>query len=608
MSTVIGLLLLARLATRGNETVDGICGVIELLAVAAHAVAIQLGVRKYKPERRWPWHVLTASPITTVIAVIINSFAPEVNGVKVFPGPGDYLLLLALVFAMTFIFSAGYYQSPRRDRNALLDASMITTAAALMAWAFIVSPHVHSDELSANAKVALFGLPVLDVVSAFFLTRMALSGGARTPVFWSAMSATMVIIASDSAFTYLTLNHRVSVMSNAVCGFGWDIAYLLCFSVALHPSMRTFLTSSGTSSRPALSRPRLVLISVAALIAPVVALITGGANVGVWTSMLMFGLVVARMEGMLRKQESTSLTLAQTLAKLQATDVQLRHAQKQQAVGKLAAGIAHEVDPPVHAVDQNLRLLMRSFDELTEATEQYRQGMTILDDEKRRDRLKELDGSIDVEMIRDVPSVLENSLEHTAHVAKLVESIKSFGDAAAGDKRVMDLDKAIADVLAITENETRDHAMVETYFGAVHHLDASPADINEVLINLITNAAHAVQDKFNGDEAGRIILRTELDGDDAVIIVEDNGVGIRDDIQPRIFDPFFTTKGAGRGSGQGLAIVWNLIVDRHQGSIVVESQEGVGTKVTVRVPSGGKRRFERVTPRDEQLDTYHERV
>jgi signal transduction histidine kinase len=568
--TVILAITISRSLAPENDAVQAICGLLEVVLVLCHLAALQIGVRRHAPRHRWVWHVLSLTPAFVLCAVVADTFNRELNGENTYPAPADAFFLLAIVPALAFIVISNHSRLARTDRAVFLDASMVTIAAALLAWVFLVEPHFNSGDFSATAKLFLFSLPIVDVLAIGLVVRMSLERGTRTPVFWSLLVACSILVAGDSAFTWFTLNDKVTPFNYGLSSSAWDITYLAIFASALHPSMQKFIDFSRPARPKSTSRGRLVLISVAAVIAPMVAILGGTETVqiAVLASILLFALVVVRMEGMLRDQESSRDVLSHTLEKLQAADVQLRQAQKLQAVGRLASGVAQEIDMPVQVIRRNLQFLQEGASVAVNSA--------VPDDE----------------LLDEMNSSIATSLAACDRVSEIIKALNAVGNPRNSERQIMDLDKAIADILAITENETRDVAMVETNFGSVCHVEAYPADVNEVLLNLVTNAAHAVQDKYaDTDGFGHIVISTDRDGSDAIIRVSDDGVGIPDEIQGRIFEPFFTTKDDGRGSGQGLATVWSLVVDRHRGSITVDSEWGVGTTVTVRLPDIGKTRF-----------------
>jgi signal transduction histidine kinase len=149
----------------------------------------------------------------------------------------------------------------------------------------------------------------------------------------------------------------------------------------------------------------------------------------------------------------------------------------------------------------------------------------------------------------------------------------------------VDLNRAILSTLTISAHETKLVADLDTHFATLPPVFCHVGDINQVVLNLIVNAAHAVGDVLKATGArGRISVRTQREGDFAVIVVADTGGGIPKSAREQIFDPFFTTKGVGVGTGQGLAIARSVVVDKHGGTLTFESETGIGTTFFVRIP------------------------
>jgi signal transduction histidine kinase len=165
--------------------------------------------------------------------------------------------------------------------------------------------------------------------------------------------------------------------------------------------------------------------------------------------------------------------------------------------------------------------------------------------------------------------------------------MKSFSHAAGDDMAPADLNEGIRTTLVVCANEYKYVARLETDLADLPPVVCHIGDLNQVVLNLVVNAAHAIEDA-GGDEPGTITVRTAVDGDDAVITVSDTGSGIPKHVRDRIFEPFYTTKEVGRGSGQGLALSRSIVADRHSGSIEVETAVGAGTTFSVRVPLAGQ--------------------
>ena len=274
--------------------------------------------------------------------------------------------------------------------------------------------------------------------------------------------------------------------------------------------------------------------------------------------------------------------LKQTLEERDRLEDNLRQAQKLEAIGQLAAGIAHEINTPTQYVGDNLRFLKESFGELDSVIEHLveaggGQARKALDD-------------ADFEYLKEeIPRALNQSLEGVDRVAKIVRAMKEFSHPAR-EKTATDLNRAIQSTITVASNEWKYVAEMEmdldTELPSVH---CSPAEFNQVVLNIVVNAAHAITDVVGdgGKGKGKIRVKTRAEGDWAVVEIADTGKGMPTHIQQRIFDPFFTTKEVGKGTGQGLAIAHNVIVDKHGGTIKVVSAPGQGTTFIIRLPIGG---------------------
>jgi len=276
--------------------------------------------------------------------------------------------------------------------------------------------------------------------------------------------------------------------------------------------------------------------------------------------------------------------LKQTLEERDRLEDNLRQAQKLEAIGQLAAGIAHEINTPTQYVGDNLRFLKESFGELDSML-----GQLV---DVGGDRASEIIDATDFEYLKEeIPRALNQSLEGVDRVAKIVRAMKEFSHPAR-EKTATDLNRAIQSTITVASNEWKYVAEIEmdldSDLPAVH---CSPAEFNQVVLNIVVNAAHAISDVVGdgGKGKGTIRVRTRADGDFAIIDISDSGSGMPPHVQQRIFEPFFTTKEVGKGTGQGLAIAHNVIVDKHGGTIKVASSPGAGTTFTIRLPIGGSK-------------------
>ncbi|MCK5335745.1 MAG: histidine kinase, partial [Gammaproteobacteria bacterium] len=194
---------------------------------------------------------------------------------------------------------------------------------------------------------------------------------------------------------------------------------------------------------------------------------------------------------------------------------------------------------------------------------------------------------IDLQYLREeVPQAVEQSQEGLGRITKIVRAMKEFSHPGTKEKIPVNINHAIEVTIDVCRNEWKYHAEMKTDFTPdLPLVPCLPDEINQVFLNLIVNAAHAIADAIgNSGKKGVIQITTRLDGDWAEIIISDTGCGIPEKIQKRIFEPFFTTKEVGKGTGQGLTMVYSTVVDKHGGSIEVESEPGVGSTFNIRLP------------------------
>ena len=274
---------------------------------------------------------------------------------------------------------------------------------------------------------------------------------------------------------------------------------------------------------------------------------------------------------------------------------QLLQAQKLESVGQLAAGIAHEINTPVQYIGDNVRFLKETFEELFTLNEEYARLLRAAQHEDVTPRMlaEVVDAVRNVDtgyLFEEIPKAIDQTLEGVTRVANLVAAMKEFSHPGTGAKVPLDLNRAIESTVTMSRNEWKYVADLKMELDvALPEVLCLPGEFSQVVLNLIVNAAHAIADvaQAGGRSRGLITVATRSLEDQVEVRVSDTGNGIPQKVQSRIFDPFFTTKEIGKGTGQGLAIARSVVVDKHQGTIAFETEEGSGTTFTILLPCPG---------------------
>lgn len=271
---------------------------------------------------------------------------------------------------------------------------------------------------------------------------------------------------------------------------------------------------------------------------------------------------------------------------------QLNQAQKLEAVGSLAAGIAHEINTPIQFVGGNTEFLHEAFDEITTLVTSIADVLkTITPDEERERVLKEfasLREKCDFDYyLEETEKAISQTLEGVQRVSSIVRAMKDFSHPDQGEFAKADVNDIIGTTLTVSRNEYKYVADVELDLDpSLPEIDCLQNELHQVFLNMIVNAAHAIESKLSktDETKGLITIKTHREDERVVISLSDDGCGIKKEHCEHIFEQFFTTKEVGRGTGQGLALSRALIVERHQGTIDFESEEGVGTTFLIRLP------------------------
>jgi len=271
---------------------------------------------------------------------------------------------------------------------------------------------------------------------------------------------------------------------------------------------------------------------------------------------------------------------------------QLSQAQKLEAIGQLASGIAHEINTPSQYIGDNLRFLKDAHADLFEVLQAHRKLAEMAENASTLgafgvalDAVKTAEEAADLDyLMEEIPTSTAQSLDGIQQVSHIVRAMKDFSHHSDRKKAPVDLSKTIANIITISRNSWKYVAELETVLDPnLPLITCVGAEIKQVLLNLVVNAAHAIE-ACGEQAAGRITITSGLVGGYAEIRLIDTGVGIPEAVREKIFNPFFTTKDVGKGTGQGLSISHDIIVKRHRGRLFFESEEGTGTTFIVQLP------------------------
>jgi PAS domain S-box-containing protein len=246
-----------------------------------------------------------------------------------------------------------------------------------------------------------------------------------------------------------------------------------------------------------------------------------------------------------------------------------------ESIGRLAAGVAHEINTPVQYVSDSAVFIREDVHELLAQLVKLQTSQSAAPD-----------SASDVAYLQhEIPGALERVLEGLARITEIVRSMKDFSYPDQCEMRSIDLNRAIHSTLVIARSEYKRVAEVETDFAELPLITCHGGQINQVVLNLVLNATHSIADVVRSTgKTGLITVKTFVDGPDVVVRISDTGTGIPEAIRHRIFEPFFTTKGVGQGTGQGLSIARDVVVQGHGGSLTFETEAGTGTSFFIRLP------------------------
>ncbi|MDB5814071.1 MAG: domain S-box [Rhodocyclales bacterium] len=285
-----------------------------------------------------------------------------------------------------------------------------------------------------------------------------------------------------------------------------------------------------------------------------------------------------------RYVEMTNLNikLSEANQQIQAAQNQLLQNEKLASIGQLAAGVAHEINNPIGYVFSNFSTLEHYVADLLSLIEAYHAAEPHIADEAQQHAVQALRERLDLEFLKeDTRSLMSESREGIERVRKIVQDLKDFSHVDSDASwQWADLHKGIDSTLNIVSNEIKYHADVIKEYGQIPKIQCLPSQLNQVFMNLLVNAAHAMEGR---PTRGAITVSSGVDENDIWVAVSDTGCGMSEETCSKIFDPFYTTKPIGKGTGLGLSLSYG-IVQKHHGSIDVTSVPGEGTRFCVKLP------------------------
>lgn len=287
--------------------------------------------------------------------------------------------------------------------------------------------------------------------------------------------------------------------------------------------------------------------------------------------------------------------LDKALKLLKQTQVKLLREDKMVCIGQLSAGIAHEINNPLGFVMSNFNTLkkyVRHFKETLESYRMIKQELQLKFGEnigKEIEYLNKIEKKNKIDfIIDDLEEMFNDTSAGLERVRKIIYALRNFAhENNNGDLQQYDLNEGIQNTLIIVKNEIKYTSQLKLNLTNIPLIKAKPNEINQCILNIIINASYAIKEKISKEEKynqGNILISTTYDKSYVYCSIEDDGIGIPDNIKNKIFEPFFTTKPIGKGTGLGLSITYEIIKNTHKGELIIESEENIGTKITIKLP------------------------
>ncbi|MCH7410315.1 sensor histidine kinase [Belliella sp. DSM 111904] len=295
-------------------------------------------------------------------------------------------------------------------------------------------------------------------------------------------------------------------------------------------------------------------------------------------------LILDQNESLEAKVRARTEELENTLVNLQNTQTQLVNQEKMASLGQLTAGIAHEINNPINFVSSNISPLKRDIKDLLEVVQSYRDHGAAQFSEATKKELNELEEDIELDyVLQEIDQLLRGMEDGAKRTVEIVKGLRLFSRVDEQDVKKVDIHDGINSTLVLLNSSMSGKIKIIKEYGEIPMVECLAGKINQVFMNIITNAIHALQDHMPSNPDPEIKIITSNHYDYISIEIKDNGPGMPESVKQRIFEPFFTTKAVGKGTGLGLSIVYTII-ENHGGTLEVETLEGQGTSFIITLP------------------------
>jgi two-component system, NtrC family, sensor kinase len=292
-----------------------------------------------------------------------------------------------------------------------------------------------------------------------------------------------------------------------------------------------------------------------------------------------------KVEERTHELKETNEELNKTLHDLKETQTQLVESEKMASLGQLTAGIAHEINNPINFVTSNVKPLKRDVDLLLEIINKIEHiATTGIEAAEKEKQIKELKETYDFDyLLEEISFLLKGINEGSSRTAEIVKGLRIFSRVDEDDLKRADLNEGLDSTIIIVNNLLNGKIRIDKQYGNLPLVECYPGKLNQVFLNLISNAIYAINAKSGDNKDGVITIQTLAHEQTVTISITDNGIGMKEATLKKLFEPFFTTKPVGEGTGLGLSISYNTI-KKHNGSISVKSEWNIGTTFIIEIP------------------------